>query len=176
MSESELEEETFVKNLENEIEQEMGKFDVKIKRPEQEIKIPEINIPQQTQAQTQQVKPAETFSPGYSITYCMECISKHLAAAQKLAEEAFTFSRNNECSKSIGWIRDILKELAGMEVDVKPDAPKELLEIVDKARNIRRNISASKLEYLCNTDEVKKISDQIIALREDFYRTSSNLV
>jgi DNA repair ATPase RecN len=153
--------EDYIKKLEKWLEDQIKGLDVESSLPKIEVEKSEVPKPK---------------SPGYSVLYCAECISKHLATAEKLLEEASTFARSGECDKSIGWVRDAVKELAGMEADVKFNAPKEMLDIVDDARRIRKRISEFKLEFVCNAEKLKEILDMIKSLRQKFYNTVPTLL
>jgi hypothetical protein len=166
--EDEEEYDSFVKNLEKQIEQEMESQGFP--------KPPKLNVPELKTEEAKTVSPEKAVSPGYTVSYCIECMDKHIAACQKLIEEAITFSRNNECEKALGWVRSAIKELAGMEVDVPPDSPKDLLVINDKGRSIRTTVNSFKLEYTCDQDKLNEVLKMVKDLREDFYRTSSNYV
>ena len=157
-----MSDEDYIKKLEKWVDEQVKGLDVEGKLPKIDVAKSELEtIPK---------------SPGYSILYCAECISKHLATSEKLIEEALTFARNNECDKSIGWVRDMIKELAGMEADVKFNAPKEMLEIIDEARRIRRRISDLKLEFSCNSEGLAEILEMTKSLRQRFYNTVPSLI
>jgi len=63
-----------------------------------------------------------------------------------------------------------------MEADVKFNAPKEILDIVDDARRIRKRISELKLEFLCDAEKLKEVLDMIKSLRQKFYNTVPTLL
>jgi hypothetical protein len=100
---------------------------------------------------------------------CKDCVTKHLAAASKIMEEAVVFAERGQKDEAVRAVRDAMRELAGMERDIPVHAPEGYQKIRLLEGEIRKAIVRLGLEYEPDIEKLKKIAGLIDELREFAY-------
>jgi len=120
----------------------------------------------------------ETIPPS-ELEYCLECCDKHTGAGAKLMEEAIVFyDRAGEMSPEVTKkVRAVVDELAGMHDDVKPGSPEEVMAVLHRADDIRKEIWGRKLELgLGSREDLVAIKGMLSSLRDEIFSVAERYV
>lgn len=120
-----------------------------------------------------------SFEGQSKVSYCLECSEKHGQTAKVLLREALERAETNGVNTEgvMEKMRGVVAELTGMEDDTtlnrKPDneAEEKVIELHIEARDIRKEIYASKCEIGgCEVEILREITQRLDDLVDEVYR------
>jgi hypothetical protein len=108
------------------------------------------------------------------VDYCLECAVKHGQTAKVLMREALQRAEasGSESEGVVEKVRGVVEELSGLEDDTNTIENESVTALNNLARDIRKDVFASKCEIGgCNIESLRQIKERIDGLVDLVYLT-----
>lgn len=113
-----------------------------------------------------------SYSGQDKVSYCLECCEKHGQTAKVLLREALERANVHGANSEgvMEKVRGVVAELTGMEDDTNTTENDEVVGLHDEARDIRKEIYASRCEIgACEINRLRDLSERLDSLVNSVY-------